>query len=130
MRVTVSKSDLEIFKTFLSRFEICEPIKSLFSPVFQVVYSWSHDESQVSLMTTAPDSLGVRPQVGITLMKPIPKHLLASPSIYTPANYDQLASQFLREMIWQLLQHEADESIRLDGRQIFNPHPEIRGDGT
>lgn len=112
----------------MNLFQIGDPIKSLFRPIFQLEDSFDRAELFIRMSVSAPDALE-RPKeahqlegrVRVNVCKLVPPRLLHA-EIYDTDHYNLLVAQYLREILHTILIHEADESITVNGRKIFDPH--------
>lgn len=104
---------------YLDKFQIGEPIKSLFSPKFSVLNNIIVliDERivTVQLEIYTPDAFEEKGNILV----------LFRDNIYLWGNVNDEAAycaKFFRAMLHKALMHEADEAIVFDGKRVFNPH--------
>lgn len=98
-------------KSAVQRFEIGEPLKSLFKPRFRVSEDrMLHGSTRLDLVCFAPDAYG-GPVIEINLQR-----------IIDGIQNEERLFYEMRHMIHDMLLHEADEAILVDGRRVFDPH--------
>lgn len=96
----------------VQRFEIGEPLRSLFQPMFSVYDGENYSEIQsIRLSINVPDSSGSGKKIIVAFVEEVPFYATGS-NIFT----------FLRRTVHKMLEHEADEAIRVDGIQVYDPH--------
>ncbi len=107
----------------IEKFQIEEPLKSWLHPAFRVEYILVQDTTMVALVCQTRDALGIRDFVNPTIHKPLPGYLLREHK-----GYERAALIFLQSMLHEMVKHEVDESCWIGNRQVFCPHPELRGE--
>lgn len=99
-------------KIIVESFEIGDPIKSLFHPVFYVNFA-NAGVISISLSIRVPDALEAGKKIQVTMGKNFPRYYRDS---------EEYTINFLRDFLHEMLKHEADESISVNGDRIFDPH--------
>lgn len=119
------KLQIEELRTIIDKFEIGDPLKTLFNPSFSLCFSFARGEQiLITLQMSAPDALGRHPVAPVQMQQEFPPRLL-HPDIYDPDHYEKLIADFLREMLHYMMKHEADESIKFAGRRVYDPHDHL-----
>lgn len=113
----------------ISRFEIGDPIRTLFKPVFSLaaindgpVDGYGDFQIALRLDIWAPDADNANRKIKISLTENVP--VAPAPMIEKSLFYQ------MRKMLHKALLHEADESIKIDGNKIFDPHRNIQNGQT
>lgn len=112
---------LDRFRDAVTKFEVGNPIKSLFKPKFEVIYDFGRDKSKVTVSINSPCSIHPGRIACVHLDEEIP-NVLKDSAISRAPNYTEHVAEFLRKMLNKVLQHEIDESISVNGERIFDPH--------
>ena len=98
-------------RQWLLRFRIGDPIKTLFKPQFDVDRDLIPGLLQLILRVQAPDADGTRGVITVTLLRAL------NPDIDMKRLH-----LLMRQMLHEILMHEADESIYVDDVKAFDPH--------
>ncbi len=109
--------------SIVSRFEIGDPIKSLFRPKFDIFPNYNFATSYpdrrpmtvLRLTVYAPDAYG---KLGVIPVN-TERSFFAEDMEHMTEDY---FLHLMREMLHTMLKHEADEAILFEGRRIFDPH--------
>lgn len=113
----------------VARFEVGDPIKTLFRPRFTVHRQHPIDmpvpmnaagyspAGVIQLEIQAPDAYGERGVI------PVMTQRFVFPDELPGERYVQ---ELLRSMLMDIIQHEVDESILYSGERIFDPHKHER----
>jgi hypothetical protein len=104
----------------VKRFEIGDPIKSLFNPRFDLLpdiaedaHPYGKSAARLRLTIHAPDAYG---KLGVI---PVQTDRFFYPDEMRDEKY---LCELMRGMLKNVLAHEVDEAIQFDGSRIFDPH--------
>lgn len=123
------KTPINIMRGIISRFQIRDPLKTLFNPQFEAYYDFARDFGKITLIIQSPDAEGRRGVIPISISESLPMEIKHWERFPIEVVEDK-GVRMLRKLLVTLINHEIDESVLFDNKLLSDPHPTKQKDIT